>query len=298
LKKSKDLITDANFDCNEDGIRLQAMDNSHVALTAIELRAEGFQPYRCDRPMSIGVSLANLTKVVKTGGNDDTLTIRKDDDGDTLNLLFEASKSDRVLEYELMLMDIDSEHLGIPDTQHDAVIRMSSSEFARIVRDLGSLSESVSIDVSKEGVTFAAQGEIGNARLTLKQGSATSSAFKLDDDDDEERDEDDEEEEVKPKGRKRKRAGDGSSKGGSGGSDGEVPVSIDLQQNVNLTFSLKYLNNFDKAAPLSNAVALHLSSEVPLLVEFSFEDGYSQLYLAPQLANVSTRHTSPGTGLR
>ncbi|KAK0524314.1 proliferating cell nuclear antigen, partial [Tilletia horrida] len=94
------------------------------------------------------------------------------------------------------------------------------------------------------------------------------------------------------------RAGEGSSKGGSGGSDGEVPVSIDLQQNVNLTFSLKYLNNFAKAAPLSNAVALHLSSEVPLLVEFSFEDGYSQLYLAPQLANVSTRHTSPGTGLR
>ncbi|KAK0518995.1 proliferating cell nuclear antigen, partial [Tilletia horrida] len=238
LKKSKDLITDANFDRNEDGIRLQAMDNSHIALTAIEPRAEGFQPYRCDRPMSIGVSLANLTKVFKTGGNDDTLTIRKDDDGDPLNLLFEASKSDRVLEYELMLMDIDSEHLGIPDTQYDAVIRMSSSEFSRIVRDLGSLSESVSIDVSKEGVTFAAQGEIGNARLTLKQGSATSSAFKLDDDEDEERDEDDEEEEVKPKGRKRKRAGEGSSKGGSGGSDGEVPVSIDLQQNVNLTFSL------------------------------------------------------------
>ncbi|KAK0518946.1 proliferating cell nuclear antigen [Tilletia horrida] len=102
--KLKDLITDANFDCNDDGIvrilfhprraslppnsdtyaladaipsprhsqRLQAMDNSHVALTAIELRAEGFQPYRCDRPMSIGVSLANLTKVVKTGINDGT----------------------------------------------------------------------------------------------------------------------------------------------------------------------------------------------------------------------------------
>ncbi|KAK0552650.1 proliferating cell nuclear antigen [Tilletia horrida] len=280
LDAVRDLITDANFDCNEDGIRLQAMDNSHVALTAIELRAEGFQPYRCDRPMSIGVSLANLTKVVKTGGNDDTLTIRKDDDGDALNLMFEASKSDRVLEYELMLMDIDSEHLGIPDTQYDAVIRMSSSEFSRIVRDLGSLSESVAIDVSKEGVTFAAQGEIGNARLTLKQGSATGSAVKVDDDEDEDQDEDDEEE-VKPKARKRKR---GESSKSSGGGDGEVPVSIDLQQNVNLTFSLKYLNNFAKAAPLSNAVALHLSSEVPLLVEFSFENGHVRFYLAPKLA--------------
>ncbi|KAE8264643.1 hypothetical protein A4X03_0g799 [Tilletia caries] len=281
----KDLITDANFDCNEDGIRLQAMDNSHVALTAIELRAEGFSPYRCDRPMSIGVSLANLTKVVKTGGNDDTLTIRKDDDGDSLSLMFEASKSDRVLEYELMLMDIDSEHLGIPDTQYDAVIRMSSSEFSRIVRDLGSLSESVAIDVSKEGVTFAATGEIGNARLTLKQGSASSassSAVKMDDDEEDEEDDDDEE--VKPKARKRKR-GDASGKSSGSGGDGEVPVSIDLQQNVNLTFSLKYLNNFAKAAPLSNAVALHLSGEVPLLVEFSFENGHVRFYLAPKLAD-------------
>ncbi|KAE8221941.1 hypothetical protein CF319_g4784 [Tilletia indica] len=288
LDSVKDLITDANFDCNEDGIRLQAMDNSHVALTAIELRAEGFSPYRCDRPMSIGVSLANLTKVVKTGGNDDTLTIRKNDDGDSLSLMFEASKSDRVLEYELMLMDIDSEHLGIPDTQYDAVIRMSSSEFARICRDLGSLSESVAIDVSKEGVTFAAQGEIGNARLTLKQGSATSSssssAVKIDDDD-EENEEEDEDEEVKPKARKRKRAGEGGSSKSGGGGDGEVPVSIDLQQNVNLTFSLKYLNNFAKAAPLSNAVALHLSGEVPLLVEFSFENGHVRFYLAPKLAD-------------
>ncbi|KAL9934163.1 hypothetical protein V8E36_007245 [Tilletia maclaganii] len=286
LDSVKDLITDANFDCNDDGIRLQAMDNSHVALTAIELRAEGFQPYRCDRPMSIGVSLANLTKVVKTGGNDDTLTIRKDDDGDALNLMFEASKSDRVLEYELMLMDIDSEHLGIPDTQYDAVIRMSSSEFTRIVRDLGSLSESVAIDVSKEGVTFAANGEIGNARLTLKQGSAGGSALKVDDDDDDEdeKEEDDDDEEVKPKARKRKR-GEGSSKSGGGGGDGDVPVSIDLQQNVNLTFSLKYLNNFAKAAPLSNSVALHLSSEVPLLVEFSFENGHVRFYLAPKLAD-------------
>lgn len=108
----KDLITDANFDCNEDGIvrlpfpssspsphshlslrtqRMQAMDNSHVALSSIELRREGFEPYRCDRPMSIGISLAALTKIVRSADNNDTLTMRKADDGDSLGLMFEST---------------------------------------------------------------------------------------------------------------------------------------------------------------------------------------------------------------
>jgi proliferating cell nuclear antigen len=37
----KELVTDANFECNEEGINLQAMDNSHVALVAVKLDAVG-----------------------------------------------------------------------------------------------------------------------------------------------------------------------------------------------------------------------------------------------------------------
>lgn len=70
---------------------MQAMDNSHVALSSVELRCEGFDPYRCDRPMSIGISLSALNKIIKTAGNEDVLTIKKDDDGDSLGLVFEGS---------------------------------------------------------------------------------------------------------------------------------------------------------------------------------------------------------------
>ena len=39
-------------------------------------------------------------------------------------------------------MDIDSEHLGIPDTTYDAVVTMSSARFAEIVRDLQVMNDS------------------------------------------------------------------------------------------------------------------------------------------------------------
>lgn len=179
-------------------------------------------------------------------------------------------ESDRVAEYDMKLLDIDSEHLGIPDTTYEAVVRMSSAEYSRICRDLGTLGESVRIEVSKEGVNFSAEGEIGAAKLTLKQGSGSATAI----------DDDDDEDDEKPNKKKRKT----SSKEGSGD---VVPVSIELQQAVNLTFSHKYLANFAKAAPLSDAVALHMSNEVPLLVEFAFENGHVRFYLAPKLSDVS-----------
>jgi proliferating cell nuclear antigen len=43
-------------------------------------------------------------------------------------------------------------------------------------------------------------------------------------------------------------------------------VHIEMNQHVNLTFSLKYLVNFAKSAALSPVVQLMMSNDVPLLV--------------------------------
>lgn len=80
--------------------------------------------------------------------------------------------SDRIAEYDMKLMDIDADTLGIPDTEYDARVTMPSSELARIVRDLQQLGESVRIEVSKEGVRFAAEGEAANGSVLLKQTDA------------------------------------------------------------------------------------------------------------------------------
>ncbi|CEQ43098.1 SPOSA6832_04983, partial [Sporobolomyces salmonicolor] len=147
----KELVTDANFDCSDEGIKLQAMDNSHVALVALNLAKSGFSEYRCDRDMSLGMSLTSLQKIIKCAQNTDIVTLRADESVDLLALLFESKNNDRVGEYEMKLMDIDQEHLGIPDTVYDAEISLPATEFARIIRDLKELGESVKIEVSKDG---------------------------------------------------------------------------------------------------------------------------------------------------
>jgi hypothetical protein len=206
-------------------------------------------------------------------------------------------------EYEMKLMDIDQEHLGIPDTDYDAHITLPSGEFQKIVRDLKEIGESVRIEVTKEGVKFTADGDIGTAAVTLRP---TEGGSRIKEDEDEEMEseegedepkpeEDEEEEDTKPDigsgdeengdedgdgkpkaAAKRKAPGSGASKSkkaktskGKAKKTEEAEsrrVAIALTQSVSLTFSVKYLTNFAKSTPLASEVVLSMSNEVPLLV--------------------------------
>jgi hypothetical protein len=68
--------------------------------------------------------------------------------------------------------------------------------------------------------------------------------------------------------------------------DEKQSINVELSEPVGLTFSLKYLVNFCKAAGLADRVKICLSNEVPLLVEYKLlSTGNSNLrfYLAPKV---------------
>jgi len=178
LDAIKDLVTEANFDVSSSEFGLQAMDSSHVSLVALTLQSDGFEHYRCDRTMSMGIGMNNLAKILKCAGNDDVVTLKAEDNADKLVLMFESPNQERFSDFELKLMDIDSEHLGIPDTDYAAIVRMPASEYQRIVRDLSSIGDTVVISATKDGVKFSTTGDVGSANITIKQ---STSADKKDD---------------------------------------------------------------------------------------------------------------------
>jgi proliferating cell nuclear antigen len=172
LDSIRDLVTDANFDCSSAGISLQAMDSSHVSLVFLMLRNDGFQHFRCDRSLQLGMNLAALGKILKCAGNDDSVTIEAQDDADSVSFVFESETKDKVSDFKLKLIDIDSEHLGIPDQEYSAVIKMPSGEFQRICRDLATMGDTVIIHATKEGVKFSVQGDETGGNIMVRQNNS------------------------------------------------------------------------------------------------------------------------------
>lgn len=243
----KDLVTEANFDCSSNGIALQAMDSSHVSLVTLSMKAEGFQHYRADRSISLGINLSQMAKILKCAGNEDIITLKAEDSGDTVQFMFESPKQNRISHFTLKLMDIDSEHLAIPDTEYKCVVKLPSSEFKRIVGELNNFGDTVKISATKEGVKFEVKGDEGSGSINLKPSPS------VDEEDD--------------------------------------AISIKLEDELSLTFALRYLNFFAKASALSSFVTLKMSPDVPLVVEYKLstseeetaETGHLRFYLAPKI---------------
>ena len=157
----KDIVTEASWDCTSSGLSLQAMDSSHVSLVQLTLRSDGFEKYRCDRNLAMGINMGSMSKILRCASNEDVITLRADDTGDMLELMFESAKGEKVSNYEMKLMDLDCEQLGIPDQEYSCTIKLPSHEFARICRDLSQIGECVVITCTKRWSSIFSQGRHG-----------------------------------------------------------------------------------------------------------------------------------------
>eukprot|EP00108_Taenia_solium_P003502 TsM_000874300 transcript=TsM_000874300 gene=TsM_000874300 len=163
----KELVQEATIDCSDTGISLQAMDSAHVSLVSLLMRSDGFETFRCDRNMSLGLNITSAAKILRCAGSTDSITLKAGDKADTITFLFESKNQEKVSEFELKLMDLDVDHLGIPETDYKCVIRMPASELQRICRDLGQIGDSVVITVAKDGVGFSSTGDLGSGKVKL-----------------------------------------------------------------------------------------------------------------------------------
>lgn len=168
LDSIKDIITEANFDCSPNGLSLQAMDSSHVSLIDILLESEGFEHYRCDRNIPMGLNIGNLIKMINCAGAEDIVTIKCEDKPDNVTFLFESKDNDKISDFEMKTMTIDDEHLLVPEQTYTAVVKMPSREFQRLCRDLSQIGDTVHVSVTKEGVRFSTTGDIGTANITCR----------------------------------------------------------------------------------------------------------------------------------
>ena len=175
VESIKDIVNDVNIDISPSGIALQAMDSSHVALVSLSLSQNGFETYRADQSMVLGVNIGNLNKVMKLADNGDSITLQADNEANHLRVIFENPKTERTTEFNLNLITIDSENLAIPDTEYQALLTIQSGEFSKLCKELYSISETVNLSCNKEFVQFSVEGEVGSGSVKLNNSEGFSS---------------------------------------------------------------------------------------------------------------------------
>ena len=169
LDAIKDLVQDVNLLCTDDGIELQAMDAAHVALVNFTILADACTLYSCSQTITIGINVTNLAKIIKCSETTDSVLLKHSPGSDTLGITFESANGSRKAEYEMKLMDIDSEHMEIPDVTYECSVKLPSNEFTRIMRDMATFGDTVTLSVKEGELIITMKGDMGMATVSVKE---------------------------------------------------------------------------------------------------------------------------------
>lgn len=217
------------------------MDGSHVALVSLNLSMEGFEHYRADTAMVLGLNVNLLAKVMKLADPTDSITLMAEDMPTHLKLIFENTKQERTTEFTLNLISLDQEHLAIPETEYCSLVSIPASEFSKICKELYSLNETLTIATAPQFVQFSVESEAGSGSIKLGHNDAGAA---------------------------------------------EERTTLEVSEGVTQQFAIRYLNMFNKAAPLTTFTRLCLHNEQPLVVEYKIDNlGVLKYYLAPKISD-------------
>lgn len=170
IEALKEILTDANMEFDSSGLKVIAMDNSHTVLVHLKLEAGNFEQYYCPKRQILGISMLNLFKLIKTMGNNDTLTLYiEKDDVNRLGIRIENSDKNSITNFKLNLMDLPEESISIPPAQFDSVITMPSNDFQKIIRDMHVLADTIEIKSVESVLIFTCKGDFATQETRIGQ---------------------------------------------------------------------------------------------------------------------------------
>lgn len=155
----KDLCSEGNIDFSPEGMQMQVMDPAHVSLCTMLLRSNMFSKFSCPQPLSLGINFKTLSMVLKNSKG----ALKLQSSGDKLNVT--VQKLTGTAQYSMNLMDIDSEHLALPDTEYPAICVVASNTLGKVMRDLSDFSDTCTVHI---GDTLSVVASGSNGRVEWK----------------------------------------------------------------------------------------------------------------------------------
>ena len=172
IESLKDVLLDCALEFDATGLKLIALDTSHVVLVHLRLDADKFDSYTCARSMHVGVNMIKLHTIVKTVSTNDTLTLFvEDSDVNHLGIRIDSPDTNRRTTYLFNILDMDAVDITVPSVDFSTSVTMDSGVLLKLVRDMHSHAEKVSISAVDNHLTFKCTGDFSSQETVLGPSS-------------------------------------------------------------------------------------------------------------------------------
>lgn len=186
-----------NLHFEKTHLHIQTMDKSHICLSNITIKDKWFSSYSVDNVTNISLDTTNFAIMMNYALKHSKMEIKFEDDVDPDKLFINLSSNSNniskdIIEvvdpvdskktkkikkkevqnkfdhfFELGLIDVEQDILGIPDVEYDVDFMMKSENFSELMSELMVFGSNLNILCSEDVLEFNASGDTGKLKVNV-----------------------------------------------------------------------------------------------------------------------------------
>ena len=159
-----ELVNEARFKINKDGVELVAMDPANVAMVIFRLLSSSFTVYELPDDVDICLNLSNLKQVLRRAKANDVLTLEVPEE----NILKITLQSSSKRTFNIPLIDLEDREQKVPSLNFPVQISTTSSILNDAIEDASIVAESVSFVSDPEKFVVEGSGDLSKANIEIR----------------------------------------------------------------------------------------------------------------------------------
>jgi proliferating cell nuclear antigen len=178
-----------NLHFEKTRLYIQSMDKSHVCLSSITISSHWFSSYQIEETTNISLDSTNFAIMMSYALKHNKMEIKFEDelDPDTIFINLSSNTESSFAEpnakpkgkkgkevqnkfdhfFELGLIDVEQDTLGIPEVEYDVDFTMKSENFAELINELMVFGSNLNIICSEDVLEFNASGDTGKLKVNI-----------------------------------------------------------------------------------------------------------------------------------
>lgn len=171
----KTLVEEATFEATGESLSFRAMDPSHVALVDLQMPNVSFEKYEVDKPFKFSLRVEDLVKLIGRSETKDSIEISSTDE-DAIAVKFSNGYK---REFTIHLIEASGGAAPLPKLEFDTKATLTKSILEKVLGDISVVSDQVTIQTSKDKLTFSGKSDVGKAEINLAGNDADVLDFKV-----------------------------------------------------------------------------------------------------------------------
>jgi proliferating cell nuclear antigen len=164
----KTLVEEATFDATTEGLTFRAMDPSHVALVDLLMPNSSFEKYEVDKPFKFSLRVEDLVRLIGRSEAKDSVEIASGEE----EAIKVTLKNGYKREFSVHLIESTGGTAPLPKLEFDTKVTLTKSIFEKLLNDISVVSDQVTIQATKDKLSFSGKSDVGKADISLEKNDA------------------------------------------------------------------------------------------------------------------------------